>query len=407
MLVFHSAYTYDFIKKYGLDIFVTSRDASGVFQDVLTVSPIASLQYDKNDNRHFSKPEIFYLDDRNLIIEGKVARYRFLKRFPKLNFLIAQVSLITFILKHGKLTRISLVRAEDPRFNGLYGYVFSRLLRKPLIVGVWGNPGRLRDLNGKPNMPNLFKSLKREEQLETFVLRRAKIVLAQNQENLDFAIHSGVEVSKTCITPLALGIHASHFLPLSERLDVSRDFDEWGAIDCFTLICISRLEALKMVDHAILAVNVLKKSGIEFKLILVGEGRESLNLKNLAMNLGISEHIIFAGNRTQEWISGAMKFVDVNVSPLCGRSLLEASLSGCPAVAYDVDWHSEIVKDGKSGFLIPNLDYMALGESLVTLHRDRVVRMKMRETMQSLAKSIAKPADIASLQRNIYNELTS
>ena len=102
-----------------------------------------------------------------------------------------------------------------------------------------------------------------------------------------------------------------------------------------------------------------------------------------------------------------MKFVDVNVAPLCGRSLLEASLSGCPAVAYDVDWHSEIVKDGKSGFLIPNLDYKAMGESLVILNRDGVVRMKMRENMQSLAKSIAKPADTASLQRNIYKKLTS
>jgi glycosyltransferase involved in cell wall biosynthesis len=256
-------------------------------------------------------------------------------------------------------------------------------------------------------MPNLFKSLKREEQIEKFVLRRAKIVLAQNQENLDFAIKSGVEVSKTCITPLALGIHASHFLPLNERLDVFRDFDDWGAIDCFTLICISRLESLKMVDHSILAVNVLKESGIKFKLILVGDGRESLNLKNLARNLGLDEHVIFAGNRTQEWISGAMRFVDVNVAPLCGRSLLEASLSGCPAVAYDVDWHREIVKNGISGFLIPNLDYTAMGESLVILHRNGVVRMKMREDMQSLAKSIAKPVDIASLQRDIYKKLTS
>jgi glycosyltransferase involved in cell wall biosynthesis len=406
MLVFHSAYTYDFIKKYGLEIFVTSRDASGVFQDVLTVSPIASLQYDENDNRRFSKPEIFYLDNRNMVIEGKVARFRFLQRFPKLNFLIAQVSLFVFILKHGELTRIALVRAEDPRFNGLYGYLFAQILRKPFIVGVWGNPGRLRDLNSKPIMPNLFKSLKREEQIESFVLRRAKVVLAQNQENLDFAIQSGVEVSKTCITPLALGIHSSHFLPLSERLDVFRDFDEWRAVDCFTLICISRLESLKMVDHSILAVNVLKESGIKFKLILVGDGRESLNLKNLAKNLGLDEHVIFAGNRTQEWISGAMKFVDVNLAPLCGRSLLEASLSGCPAVAYDVDWHSEIVKDGKSGFLIPNLDYKAMGESLVILNRDGVVRMKMRENMQALAKSIAKPADTASLQKNIYKKLT-
>ena len=47
-----------------------------------------------------------------------------------------------------------------------------------------------------------------------------------------------------------------------------------------------------------------------------------------------------------------------------------------------------------------------MGESLVILNRDGVVRMKMRENMQALAKSIAKPADTASLQKNIYKKLT-
>jgi glycosyltransferase involved in cell wall biosynthesis len=93
--------------------------------------------------------------------------------------------------------------------------------------------------------------------------------------------------------------------------------------------------------------------------------------------------------------------------PLCGRSLLGDSQGVCPAVVYDVDWHREIVKDGKSGFLIPNSDYTAIGKSLVTLHLDGVVRMKMRENMQSLAKSIAKPVDIASLQRNTHKKSTS
>jgi glycosyltransferase involved in cell wall biosynthesis len=100
-------------------------------------------------------------------------------------------------------------------------------------------------------------------------------------------------------------------------------------------------------------------------------------------------------------------FDSLRVMPLCGRSLLGDSQGVCPAVVYDVDWHREIVKDGKSGFLIPNSDYTAIGKSLVTLHLDGVVRMKMRENMQSLAKSIAKPVDIASLQRNTHKKSTS
>ena len=54
MLVFHSAYTYDYLKTYGMEIFVQGRDAGGVFKEILTVSPVASLQYPKDDARVYS-----------------------------------------------------------------------------------------------------------------------------------------------------------------------------------------------------------------------------------------------------------------------------------------------------------------------------------------------------------------
>ena len=35
-----------------------------------------------------------------------------------------------------------------------------------------------------------------------------------------------------------------------------------------------------------------------------------------------------------------------------GRALAEASFAGLPVVGYDIDWHSEIIKDGINGFLV-------------------------------------------------------
>ena len=51
MLVFHSAYTYDYLKAYGMEIFVQGRDAGDFFKEILTVSPVASLQYLKGEAR--------------------------------------------------------------------------------------------------------------------------------------------------------------------------------------------------------------------------------------------------------------------------------------------------------------------------------------------------------------------
>jgi len=405
MLVFHSAYTFDYLKKYGMEIFVQSRDAGHFFDSILTVSPIASLQYEINDSRKVSAPEFQRLDDCNVILEGRVARFGILKKFKRLNFLLSQISLIYAIFRYGRLREIVLVRAEDPRLNGIFGYVFSRLLRKPLVIGLWGNPRRLRKLSGRPNLAGLFPSNSVEESFETFLLKRASIVLSQNVENMSYALEVGVEQSKTRITPLGVGIDKAHFLPLESRLDVSTNLKSWGVSSDFILVCISRLEALKMVDHAIKACKVLKDSNIPFKLILVGDGRQREELEILAGDLGIAESVIFAGNRSQEWIAGMLSHVDLNVAPLCGRALLEASLSGCPAVSYDVDWHSEIVHSGVTGELIENLDFVAMGEAAKKILLDVQLRAGMREEMFKLAHELASPSRITEEQVQIYADL--
>lgn len=405
MLVFHSAYTFDFLKKFGMEVFVQSRDAGNYFESVLTVSPIATLQYAQNDPRIFSEAEFLHLDEHNTILEGRIGRYKVLQSFKLLNFLIAQSSLIFKIVRYGKLSEVDLIRAEDPRFNAIYGYIFSKILRKPLVIGVWGNPGRLRELNGKPNMPRFFPSSRIEERVEKFLLRRASIVLAQNAENMSYALVAGVDPKKTRITPLGVGIDKAHFLPLDSRQDVSEDLKSWGVENELILFCISRLEALKMVDHAIRACKVLSDSNIPFKLILIGDGRQREELEALAADLGIAENVIFAGNRSQEWIAGLMRHVDLNVAPLCGRALLEASLSGCPAVSYDVDWHGEIVHKGVTGELIKNLDFCAMGEAVRKLLLDDGLRAEMAENMRKLAFQLASPERITAEQVKIYTEL--
>ncbi len=405
MLVFHSAYTYDQLKELGMEIFVQARDAGNFFEEILTVSPVANLQYSIDDYRNYTKPEFFQLDSKNIILEGKISRYRLFKKFSALNFVFAQMSLIFTIFKLGKLRDVELVRAEDLRINGLYGYLLSRFLRKPFVVGVWGNPGRLRELNQAPNMPRLFPTMKSEERVEKFVLSKADIVLAQNQENLNYALNAGVNPRKTQFTQLGVGIDNSHFLPRERRQNVKSDFEMWGAINPTVLVCISRLEVSKMVDHSILASKTLKDAGVDFKLILVGDGRESDNLKSLAQKEGLVDQVIFAGNRSQTWIAGALNLVDINVAPLCGRSLLEASLGGLPAVSYDVDWHSEIVISGSTGFLVPNLDYSAMGEAILILCKDQELREKMAISMHQKALDLASPEKIAQRQRKIYQEL--
>jgi glycosyltransferase involved in cell wall biosynthesis len=60
-----------------------------------------------------------------------------------------------------------------------------------------------------------------------------------------------------------------------------------------------------------------------------------------------------------------MHTADVIVSPLTGRALIEAALSGTPVVAYDVEWHRELIRNHDTGLLVPYRDYAAMATAIL------------------------------------------
>ena len=217
----------------------------------------------------------------------------------------------------------------------------------------------------------------------------------------------GVPSNRTALTKLGVGLNKVHFLAENERMNVDAEFAEWGINDDLVFTCISRLEEIKMVDHAIKACSIAKRAGIHFKLLLIGDGRQREYLANLAARLDLVNEVVFTGNKSQEWIAGALCRADINIAPLCGRSLLEASLSGTPSVAYDVDWHNEIVLPGRTGVLVENLDYVALGQSITILSKNVAQRLSFGIEIQKIAREVANPVKIGNIQSYIYRNLVS
>jgi hypothetical protein len=85
-MVFHTAYTFDFIVEQGLEIFVTNRDATNFFTKVITINAISDLQAGQGKLRHF-KPKVYTLDDKNILIEASSSRFHSLTKFRKVNFI--------------------------------------------------------------------------------------------------------------------------------------------------------------------------------------------------------------------------------------------------------------------------------------------------------------------------------
>jgi len=103
-------------------------------------------------------------------------------------------------------------------------------------------------------------------------------------------------------------------------------------------------------------------------------------LRNHAEALTIAQYIYFDDWYTD--FSVVLSSIDVIVFPSLipegfGRPQVEAGSAYKPIIASDIGPARELVEDGATGILFPPGDAMALGESIVTLLKDKQTMLAM------------------------------
>ncbi len=116
---------------------------------------------------------------------------------------------------------------------------------------------------------------------------------------------------------------------------------------------VSRLTLQKRIDRFLDCAKIIleKMPGVFF--VVAGKGELENELKSYAEKIGISEKVRFLGFRhdVQRVLSVFDVFMLTSSWEGMPVSLLEAMAMGRPAVVSDVEGSSEIVVDGKNGFL--------------------------------------------------------
>lgn len=150
------------------------------------------------------------------------------------------------------------------------------------------------------------------------------------------------------------------------------------------MLNVGRIEKFKGLEYSIRAFAYAQEhSTLALRMIIIGEGGEKQRIKNFAETLGV-KGVTFLGKVSYPEILSYYEKGDIFLhmpiyelyqsdnSSSChtetmGRSLLEACAAGLPIVAASVGGVSEIVKDGKNGFLVAEKDYVAAGKKLLLL----------------------------------------
>jgi glycosyltransferase involved in cell wall biosynthesis len=366
LLILDTSFSYEAIVERGLSGSVTCRDLNGYFDHVWSVHPFASLVTSVNWSSRFGKPVVYAVNKNHTFIEGKIGRTSILRWCPRINFLLAQLELLVYLHKLVRKKGVDVIRAGDPLYLGLLGYVLSRISKIPFLVRVGANNEKIRITTGNRMMPRLFKTMNQERAVEHFVLTRADLVVGANNDNLKFAQESGAASEKCTLFRYGNLIDREHFVEPSHRLPPSGIL-----VGTSFLLCIARLEPVKKVDDVIRVLAAVRASGCQVKAVLVGNGRERQNLELLARRLGVMDSVVFCGNKSQSWLASVIPQAEVVLSPHTGRALTEAGLGAAPIVAYDIDWQSELIISGVTGEIVPFGDWQELAKRTLKLLQDR------------------------------------
>lgn len=152
---------------------------------------------------------------------------------------------------------------------------------------------------------------------------------------------------------------------------------------------ITRLVWYKGLEDLLAAAALIVRRHPSVRFLVVGDGPLRQPLKEKASTLGLNGTIRFLGAVPDA--SSLLPAFDIFVlSSLwegMANTLLEAMAAGKPVVATDVGGGSEVVIDGKTGFVVPPKDPVALADAVLRLLADPILARNLGEAGRSRIES--------------------
>ena len=161
------------------------------------------------------------------------------------------------------------------------------------------------------------------------------------------------------------------------KIDIKKEFNLPHKSLIITYI--GRLSPEKGVKYLIDSVNIIKRDIENFRVFIVGDGKEFFTLKELVKQYSLEDMIIFTGYR--ENVKDFLEATDILVHPSLTEgiplSILEAMYSKVPVIATSVGGIPEIIKDCENGILIEPENKEQIAQAVLRLVKDIKLRQKI------------------------------
>jgi glycosyltransferase involved in cell wall biosynthesis len=193
------------------------------------------------------------------------------------------------------------------------------------------------------------------------------------------------------LVQLGRGVDTSMFAPSRRDDNYHKELAPNGET---ILVCVCRLAPEKGFDFLARVAARLVEESLPFKLLIVGGNRNPAVEEEVRKLFDpVKDKVVFTGFLTgvdlaRAYASGDL-FLHCSVTETFGLVVLEAMASGLPVIARDQGGPSEIVRDQKTGYLVP-ADDLDLFVSLT----------------QRLSSNVILQSEFAAASRQVANDTT-
>jgi glycosyltransferase involved in cell wall biosynthesis len=169
--------------------------------------------------------------------------------------------------------------------------------------------------------------------------------------------------------------------------DIPQRFLADPSIEPPKIIMVARFD--KQKDQLLLLKALARLREMPWGLEFVGDGPLRKLSETFVSEMGLWDRVKFAGTCTNipERLSDSQIFALVSNWEGLPRTIIEAMRAGLPVIASDVGGSSELVENGKTGFVIPRGDLDELTKRLCLILSNPKVRMAMGGKGRSVYES--------------------
>ncbi len=281
--------------------------------------------------------------------------------------------------------KYGVITVQDQYYLALIGFILSKKFKIGLEIQVHG----------------FEKYYGLRKMIAKFVLPRADSIRVVSKR-LKKQLINKFRVNEYKITVVPVYVNIKNY---------NLEIKNYKINDKFIFLTVGRLVSVKNIKMQINAMaNIVKKlkSGKlkvkNLELWIVGDGKNSENLRNQSKKLKIEKNIKFFGwqNNLDKFYKQANVFLLTSNSEGWGMAVIEAGSYGLPIIMTDVGCAGEVIKDSESGIAIPIGDQKKLEEAMIKIIKDENLRKKLGENARQATINLPRKEQILELYKKSW-----